>query len=94
VDIAVVSLFPEMLAPFTELGVVGRAVQRGLVRMESIDPRSYATDAHGTVDDRPYGGGAGDAAAGRALCNRDSGCTEPDAGRKSGDLSDAPGAQI
>ena len=38
-DIAVVSLFPEMLAPFAELGVVGRAVQRGLVRMESIDPR-------------------------------------------------------
>ena len=58
-DIAVVSLFPEMLAPFAELGVVGRAVQRGLVRMESIDPRRYATDAHGTVDDRPYGGGPG-----------------------------------
>ena len=58
-DIAVVSLFPEMLAPFKELGVVGRAVQRGLVRMESIDPRRYATDAHGTVDDRPYGGGPG-----------------------------------
>lgn len=58
-DIAVVSLFPEMLAPFTELGVVGRAVQRSLVRMETIDPRSYATDVHGTVDDRPYGGGPG-----------------------------------
>ena len=58
-DIAVVSLFPEMLAPFKELGVVGRAVQRGLVRMEVIDPRSYATDVHGTVDDRPYGGGPG-----------------------------------
>jgi tRNA (guanine37-N1)-methyltransferase len=59
VDIAVVSLFPEMLAPCTQLGVVGRAIQRGLVRMESIDPRSYATDVHGTVDDRPYGGGPG-----------------------------------
>jgi len=59
VDIAVVSLFPEMLAPFAELGVVGRAVQRSLVRMEAIDPRRYATDVHGTVDDRPYGGGPG-----------------------------------
>jgi tRNA (guanine37-N1)-methyltransferase len=59
VDIAVVSLFPEMLAPFAEFGVVGRAVQRKLVRMATIDPRSYATDAHGTVDDRPYGGGPG-----------------------------------
>ena len=58
-DIAVVSLFPEMLAPFTELGVVGRAVQRNLVRMETVDPRSFATDVHGTVDDRPYGGGPG-----------------------------------
>ena len=58
-DIAVVSLFPEMLAPFTELGVVGRAVQRGLVRIGSVDPRGYATDVHGTVDDRPYGGGPG-----------------------------------
>ena len=58
-DIAVVSLFPEMLAPFAELGVLGRAVQRKLVRMDTVDPRSYATDAHGTVDDRPYGGGPG-----------------------------------
>lgn len=58
-DIAVVSLFPEMLAPCTELGVVGRAIQRKLVRMETVDPRSYATDLHGTVDDRPYGGGPG-----------------------------------
>jgi tRNA (guanine37-N1)-methyltransferase len=59
VDIAVVSLFPEMLAPVLRLGVVGRAVQRGQVRLAAIDPRDYATDAHGTVDDRPYGGGPG-----------------------------------
>ncbi len=58
-DIAVVSLFPELLVPCSQLGVVGRAVQRKLVRMETVDPRGYATDAHGTVDDRPYGGGPG-----------------------------------
>ncbi len=54
-----VTLFPEMLDPVRRWGVSGRAVQRGLLRLHGIDPRSFATDAHGTVDDRPYGGGPG-----------------------------------
>lgn len=58
-DIAVVTLFPEMLAPFGRCGIVGRAVQRGLLRLAAVDPRDYATDVHATVDDRPYGGGPG-----------------------------------
>lgn len=58
-DVAVVSLFPEMLAPVVQFGVVGRAIRRNLARVLPIDPRTYATDAHGTVDDRPYGGGPG-----------------------------------
>jgi hypothetical protein len=74
VDIAVVSLFPEMLAPFTELGVVGRAVQRGLVRME-VDRSAQLCDRRARHGRRPaLWRGAGDAAAGRALCNRGSGC--------------------
>jgi len=59
VDVAVVSLFPEMLAPVVQFGVVGRAVRRNLARVTPVDPRTFATDAHGTVDDRPYGGGPG-----------------------------------
>jgi len=59
VDVAVVTLFPEMLAPVGRSGIVGRAVQRGQLRLVTVDPREYATDAHGTVDDRPYGGGPG-----------------------------------
>lgn len=58
-DLAVVSLFPGMFAPFTEFGVVGRAIRQNLARLTPVDPRDYATDVHGTVDDRPYGGGPG-----------------------------------
>jgi len=59
VDVAVVSLFPEMLAPVVQFGVVGRAIRRNLARVIPVDPRAFATDVHGTVDDRPYGGGPG-----------------------------------
>jgi len=55
----VVSLFPELVAPVTEFGVVGRAAERGLIALEQSSPREFATDRHRTVDDRPYGGGPG-----------------------------------
>lgn len=58
-DVAVVSLFPEMMAPVVQFGVVGRAIRRNVARVLPVDPRDFATDAHGTVDDRPYGGGPG-----------------------------------
>jgi tRNA (guanine37-N1)-methyltransferase len=57
--IAVVSLFPVMLREALMHGVLGRAIERRLLAVECIDPRSYATDVHRTVDDRPYGGGPG-----------------------------------
>lgn len=56
-QIAVVSLFPEMFVPLVQFGVIGRAVKRHLAQVISVDPRAFATDVHGTVDDRPYGGG-------------------------------------
>jgi tRNA (guanine37-N1)-methyltransferase len=55
----VISIFPDMVATVARYGVVGRAVARGLVRIECRNPRDFATDAHRTVDDRPYGGGPG-----------------------------------
>jgi tRNA (guanine37-N1)-methyltransferase len=58
-DIAIVTLFPELVEPLARHGVVGRAIQRGQSRLWLEDPRRYATDVHGTVDDRPYGGGPG-----------------------------------
>jgi tRNA (guanine37-N1)-methyltransferase len=39
--------------------VVGRAIERGQVAVTSVSPREFAHDVHGTVDDRPYGGGPG-----------------------------------
>ncbi len=40
-------------------GVVGRALQRGLIELRCWNPRDYTRDAHRTVDDRPFGGGPG-----------------------------------
>jgi len=57
--IGVVSLFPELVAPVMESGVVGRAAERGLVTLEQLSPRQFTADRHRTVDDRPYGGGPG-----------------------------------
>jgi tRNA (guanine37-N1)-methyltransferase len=55
----VISLFPEILAPVMDVGVVGRAAERGLVTLEQMSPRDFTTDRHRTVGDRPYGGGPG-----------------------------------
>ncbi|WP_406666539.1 tRNA (guanosine(37)-N1)-methyltransferase TrmD [Gallaecimonas sp. GXIMD1310] len=57
--LAVVTLFPDMFRALTEHGVVGRAIEKGLVRLECVNPRDFTTDKHRTVDDRPYGGGPG-----------------------------------
>jgi tRNA (guanine37-N1)-methyltransferase len=58
-DITVVTLFPEMLKALTESGVVGKAVKRGDLVVNTVNPREFAHDRHRTVDDRPYGGGPG-----------------------------------
>ncbi|MSQ91834.1 MAG: tRNA (guanosine(37)-N1)-methyltransferase TrmD [Gammaproteobacteria bacterium] len=57
--IEVVTLFPELIRAGLAEGVVGRALTGGLLRVGTEDPRAFATDAHRTVDDRPYGGGPG-----------------------------------
>jgi tRNA (guanine37-N1)-methyltransferase len=57
--IAVVSLFPQMIREALNIGVVGRALERGVFKVDCFDPREYTTDIHRTVDDRPYGGGPG-----------------------------------
>ncbi len=55
----VVSLFPEMVLQSAINGVTGRAITEGLVDLFIWNPRDYTDDKHKTVDDRPYGGGAG-----------------------------------
>jgi len=55
----VVTLFPGLVGQVGMFGVVGRGLERGLLRLGTTDPREFATGAHRTVDDRPYGGGPG-----------------------------------
>jgi tRNA (guanine37-N1)-methyltransferase len=58
-DYRVLTIFPELFEPFWSTSIVGRAVESGAVTAEAIDIRGFCTDRHRTVDDRPYGGGAG-----------------------------------
>ena len=57
--IEVVTLFPELIQQALQVGVLGRAIERGLVKVGCEDPRAHTRDVHRTVDDRPYGGGPG-----------------------------------
>ncbi|WP_101588035.1 tRNA (guanosine(37)-N1)-methyltransferase TrmD [Brevibacterium jeotgali] len=54
----VLSIFPEYLAPL-ELSLIGRAQDKGLLGLTVHDLRDWTHDRHRTVDDTPYGGGAG-----------------------------------
>ncbi|MDG2090990.1 MAG: tRNA (guanosine(37)-N1)-methyltransferase TrmD [Gammaproteobacteria bacterium] len=58
-NIAIITLFPEMFTALTEYGVSGRAVKQGLIQAQCWNPRDFTKDKHRTVDDRPYGGGPG-----------------------------------
>ncbi len=58
-NIGVVTLFPDMFREVLQLGVLGRAVQKGQVSFSTLSPREFTEDRHRTVDDRPYGGGPG-----------------------------------
>lgn len=58
-SIQIISLFPDFFATPLRLGVVGTAIETGLVKVDLTNPRDFATDKHKTVDDRPFGGGDG-----------------------------------
>ena len=55
----VITLFPDMFSALTDFGVTGKALKKGIWHFKAWDPRQFVWDAHRTVDDRPYGGGAG-----------------------------------
>jgi tRNA (guanine37-N1)-methyltransferase len=58
-EVKVLTLFPDMVRTVLETSICGRAAKQGLVRYEVTDIRDFAVDKHRTVDDSPYGGGAG-----------------------------------
>ena len=55
----VVTIFPGMFEPVFKQGVVGRAIERGVIELVAHDLRDYTHDRHRQVDDMPFGGGPG-----------------------------------
>jgi len=55
----VLSLFPQTVGAFTQESIVGKAVDRGLIDVQSRDLRDWSKGKHREADDRPFGGGAG-----------------------------------
>lgn len=57
--IDVITLAPEAFSPMLQVGVIGRAMARGIAELHTHNPRDYTTDRYRKVDDQPFGGGAG-----------------------------------
>ncbi len=57
--INVVSIFPEMMDAIFAAGMLAVAAKKGIVEYRVVSPREFTTDFHRTVDDSPFGGGAG-----------------------------------
>jgi tRNA (guanine37-N1)-methyltransferase len=57
--VQVLTIFPELFAPFLATSLVGRAIEKGLLEVRVHDLRSFSEDRHRSVDDEPYGGGGG-----------------------------------
>ena len=55
----VLSLSPEAFGPFSDFGVIGRALSSDIAELYIHNPREFSTNKHKKVDDEPYGGGAG-----------------------------------
>ncbi len=58
-SVNVVTLFPEFILQAVDHSILGRAIAAGLVTVNVINPRDFSTNKHKTVDDYPFGGGAG-----------------------------------
>jgi tRNA (guanine37-N1)-methyltransferase len=57
--ISIATIFPEIFDSYLRESIMGRALQKGLVKVDLHNIRHYAKDRHRTVDDTPYGGGPG-----------------------------------
>jgi tRNA (guanine37-N1)-methyltransferase len=59
VNVDVLTIFPRMFPGPLADSITGRALQAGLIRLNAVDIREFATDRHRSTDDYPYGGGPG-----------------------------------
>lgn len=55
----IMTLFPEMVMNGLNTSIIGRAAEKGLLNIKALNIRDYAYNKHNSVDDYPYGGGAG-----------------------------------
>ena len=55
----IVTIFPKELSNSLSYGVVGNAINDNKIRIDYFDPRNHADNKHGSIDDKPYGGGPG-----------------------------------
>lgn len=58
-NIIIITLFPDLFKPFVNHSIIKNAIEKKIVNFEIVNLRDYAFDKHKTVDDTPYGGGAG-----------------------------------
>lgn len=56
---SILTLFPDLVLPWMREAILGKAIESGLISVDVRDIRDFSTDKHRTVDDAPYGGGAG-----------------------------------
>lgn len=57
--ISIITIFPEYFDPALQIGITGRAIQSGLLSVETVDLRQWGRGMHRQVDDAPFGGGSG-----------------------------------
>ena len=55
----ILTLFPEMITDYCSQSIIKRAVEAGVISVNTVNPRDFTLDKHKKVDDTPYGGGAG-----------------------------------
>ena len=55
----IVTLFPDSIEPYLQSSILGKAREKGIVKVSYYDPKDYTKDKYGRVDRRPYGGGPG-----------------------------------
>jgi len=59
VNFHVLTIFPEIITSAASGSILGKALEKGIIRLNAVDIRNFANDKHSMVDDYPYGGGPG-----------------------------------
>lgn len=57
--LAVITIFPQLIEDYFKEGIMSRALKKKQISLKTVSPRKFTKDRHQTVDDMPYGGGAG-----------------------------------